>query len=212
MKNWQVRTILFLIAGAGCILSMQYSISHFILDRQTILLNTTRPDFQDLLRVEKRQAAIIPRGGLKDYFNYFHLVTKAMPDNAQGQLMLGYLYEITGDKKEARIFLKKAYLLDPLFFFTAFDLALVLFEQGEYAQSAGLLQKALAMAPDSTLQKMMSSIIYRQILSSMKDGRDIVFSLQQAYHDAYVLLIESLAKQKSIQGENVGPQVHAHIM
>ncbi len=212
MNNWQGRVILFFIVGVGVFLSLRYTTSHFKSDRQVILLNTTRPDFDKLLDLEKQPSAGFPRVRLREYFDYFRLVNETMPDNSDGMLILGYLYAITGNKAQASVLLKEAYRLDPQFFFIEYDLAIVYFEHGDYAQSIDLLQKALAMAPELTLKHMADSIIYRQFFSSMKDSRGIIVDLQQAYHDAYVLLMESQAKQKGLQGDNVGPQVYAHIM
>lgn len=212
MNNWLGRVIIFFIVGAGCALSLQYTASHFRSDRQLILLNRTRPDFQGLLNIEKQPSRADPRHGLREYFDYFHLVNEAMPENTDGMLMLGYLDQITGNELQAGVLLKEAYRSDPQFFFIEYDLALLLFKQGDYAQSADLLQKALAIPPEQTLHQMMDSVIYRQIFSSISDKSDIIVGLQQAYHDAYVLLIESSAKQKDPQGANVVPEVFAHIL
>lgn len=202
------RALVFIIVIGGGILSLQYITGHFKAERQVIILNRTRPDFHDLLTIDKDPAAAIPRGGLKGYFDYFRLVASAMPDNSDGPLMLGYLYTITGDGKKGGDLFKEAYRLDPKFFFTAFNMALISWQAGDYKQSAALLEAALAVGPEATLKRMMASTIYRQIFSSMDDSRDIIASLQKAYQDASLLLIES----KTGQGVNAGVKIHAHIM
>ena len=212
MNRWLGRTVIFCMALIGCVLSLQYSTGHFKSERQIILLNNTRPDFHHLLQIEKQFPEGLSSGELRDYFDYFHLVTDAMPDNSEGLLMLGYLDQITGKNVLAEGLLKESYRLNPQFFFTGYDLALVCFNRGDYAQSVDLLQKALAINPGLTMGTMMNSIIYRQIFSSMSDGNEIIPYLKQAYNDAYVLLMESAARQKGAQGANADIQVHAHIM
>ena len=212
MNKWLARVIIFIIAVTGCIWSLQYARSHFKSDRQLILLNRTCPDFHHFLDIEKQGPRVISQNGLKEYFDYFHLVAEAMPQNSDGMLMLGYLDEITGNGPQAEDFLKKANQLDPQFFFIEYNLALVYFKQGDYRQCTDFLQKALAIAPGLTVKRMMGSVIYRQIFSSLKDSDDIIAGLRQAYQDADILLMESLAKQKEMQKENVNTEVHAHIM
>jgi len=212
MNNWYSRVILLLIVGGALVLSLQYTTSHFKSDRQIILLNTTRPDFHRFLDTEKLHGAAVTKGSLREYFNYFRLVNEAMPDNNEALVMLGYLYEITQDHARAHFYLNKAYQLNSSFFFTEYDLGLLCFEQGDFAQSADFLRNALGIAPQMTFGVMMNSIIYRQFFSSISDNQDIIIDLQQAYHDAYILLVAAMAKQKDAQGENGSPQVYAHIM
>ena len=220
MNNWPARVILFLVVTAGSMVSWQYTTSHFKSDRQILILNRTRPDFHHFLHIEKHRSHGLSRNTLKEYFDYFHLVTEAMPDNSDGMLMLGYLYEITGHVPQAVVLLKAAHRLDPQFFFIEFNLALLLFKQGEYAQSAVLLQKALTIPPQETLNRMMNSIVYRQIFASADNSLDIIAGLRQSYHDAYILLLESLAHsghfnpalEKEYQGENLNAEVHARIL
>jgi len=212
MNNWQARIILLLIVGLGGILSLKYTSGHFKSDRQIILLDTTRPDFSKFLRVNQDPTIVVSKHNLKEYFDYFKLVTEAMPDNSQGELMLGYLHEITGDRQGARLLLEKAQQLDGAFFFTDFNLAVVFFEQGDYTKSTDLLHQALVIPPQRTLQEMMSSIIYRQFFSSMKDSHEIINGLQQAYQDAYTLLLKSSARQQGVQDENADTQIHAQII
>lgn len=248
MNNYWGRAVIFLIVGGGCVWSLQYATSHFKPDRQLILLNRTLPDFRHFLDIEKQASTAPSRSALKEYFDYFKLVTEAMPGNSDGALMLGYLDQITGRKKKAGVLLKEAYRLDPQFFFTRYDLAFLLFEQADYSQSSDLLEKAIVIPPNFTLNHMMNSIIYRQVFSSIKDSGDIIAGLRQAYHDAYLLLIEASARSgqydqmfrfsfmagkmfpddsiffdeakraqaflgnKELQGADVVPHVHAHIM
>jgi tetratricopeptide (TPR) repeat protein len=210
MNRWLARVIILLIAGAGSVLCLQYAVSHFKSDRQLILLNRTRPDLHLFLDIEKQPSVIPPQGDLKEYFDYFHLVTEAMPDNSDGVLMLGYLDEITGNQAQAQILLKESYRLDPQFFFTEYNLACIYFKQGNYTQSIDFLQEALGAPPAQTVSHMMRSVIYRQIFASVSDNNEIAADLQQAYHDAYILLME--LKQKESQGADIGPHVHAHII
>ena len=220
MNNWPARVILFLVVAAGSIVSLHYTSGHFKSDRQIIILNRTRPDFHNFLNIEKHRSQGLSKNNLKEYFDYFYLVTQAMPDNSDGMLMLGYLYEITGHTPRAGVFLKAAHHLDPQFFFIEFNLARLLFKQGDYAQSAELLQKALTIPPQETLTRMMSSVVYRQIFASSADSLDIIVSLRQSYHDAYILLLESLAHsghlnpaiEQEYQGENLNAEVHARIL
>jgi len=210
MNNWRSRSILYFIVGLGGFLSLHYTASHFTQDRRIILLNTTRPDFHHFLGLEGQDTTSVSKGQLREYFDYFHLVNEAMPDNSDGMLMSGYLYEIAGDKAQAQVFLNKAYHLDPSFFFIDFDLGLLSFEQGDRSQSIDLLQKALAIPPQSTINRMMNSIIYRQLFSSMDNSNDIIVGLHQAYQDAYVLLNAALQKGTPTANATT-PSVHAHI-
>ena len=236
MKNWMPRAILYLLVVSGFIWSLKYTIAHFKPERQIILLNTTRPDFHQFLVFDSPQASIPTSRDLRPYLDYFHLVTEAMPDNNEGLLMLGYLHEISGDQKQAEILLDQSYRLNPQFFFTGYNLALVSFNHGDYAQSADLLEKALANPPAVTFSRMMNSVIYRQLFGVMNDSREIILNLRTAYKDAYMLLIETLSHAgqqeqllkvaasaaqafpdepiflKVLQGANDIPPVHAHVM
>jgi tetratricopeptide (TPR) repeat protein len=208
MNNWWARIIIFLLVGAGSILSWYYTTSHFKPDRQIIILNRTIPDFHKFLDIDKHRSTGVPKSNLKAYFDYFQLVTEAMPDNSDGALMLGYLYAVTGRESQAGILFKAAHRLEAHFFFTEFNLGLFLFKQGDYAQSAEILQKALMIPPQETANRMMNSMVYRQILASGGDHLDVGVSLQQSYHDAYIIMMESLGHR----GENANIEVHARIL
>jgi tetratricopeptide (TPR) repeat protein len=207
MTNWLPRVILFIVAGAGCVGALHYATGHFKPERQIILLNRTRPDFHDLLHFEKQETSeLLSRQSLKEYFDYFRLVTEAMPQNSDGNLMLGYLYQITGQPLRAGAYLKEAHRLEERFFFTEFNLGVLFYEQGQYAQSAEYLKQALAIPPQETLGRMMTSVVYRQILASSEDSADLVAGLRQAYHDAYIIL------ELDLQGARVDTKIHAHIV
>jgi hypothetical protein len=214
MAKWLARFIIFFIVVTGCTVAYRYACVHFKPDRQIILLNRTRPDFSQLLEFEKNSQAVFPRSEVKGYIDYFKLVVDAMPGNGDGVLMLGYLDLISAHKKQAVALLKEAYRIDPQFFFTGYDLALVLDEQGEYAKSADILKQMMAIPPGATISHMMKSTVYRQILASMKDGSDIILGLHQAYNDAYLLLMETQAHLENTEskGADLVPDVHAHIM
>jgi len=214
------RVILFLVVAAGVLVSLQYTTNHYKADRQILILNRTLPDFHKLLNIEKHSDQRFSKNNLKEYFDYFHLVTEAMPDNSDGLLMLGYLEQVTGHNPQAGVLFKAAHRLDPQFFFIEFNLALFLFEQGDYEQSAQLLQRALNTPPQDTLKRMMSSTVYRQIFASTDNSLDIIGSLRQSYHDAYILLLRSLqhsghlnpSLEQQLRGENANTEVHARIL
>lgn len=208
MNNWLARIVILLIVGAGSILSWRYTTSHFKPDRQIIILNRTIPDFHKFLDIDQHRSTGLSKSSLKAYFDYFQLVTEAIPDNSDGALMLGYLYAVTGHGSQAGMLFKAAHRIDPHFFFTEFNLGLFLFKQGDYTQSAEILQKALMIPPQETVNRMMNSMVYRQILASGGDHLDVGASLQQSYHDAYIIMLESLAHR----GENANIEIHARIL
>jgi tetratricopeptide (TPR) repeat protein len=158
-------------------------------DRERAKLNSLNihmpPDSQRLLEAMAGASNV----ELREYVQYFKLVTEYMPQQADAYAMLGFCYAYQGQWAESEEALKKSLSLNPYSFWPYYNLGLLYGRTGHPKEAQIILAKALALPLEKTLGTITSSKIYRDIIvSSGKNFDDVVQSLQQGYQSAALLL------------------------
>jgi len=125
---------------------------------------------------------------MDDYIKYFQLITEYFPTQADSYALLGFCYAHQNNIGQAFENYKKAFILNPQFFWVYYDLGLLLWYSGNSSQAASLFQKALLLDPRETLSAIASSKVYRDILSGGKNPYDILQSLRHGYEQTAVFI------------------------
>jgi len=102
----------------------------------------------------------------EDIIEYYQQLTVAMPWMAEGYALLGFCHHRQGLKEKAYEEFQKACMIDPQFFWPCQNLAVMTLEAGQYAAAEQVFALALNADPQHTLQSIMSSKVYRDILAA----------------------------------------------
>ena len=154
-------------------------------------LNDNRPNFSSLVAFSQGRGDVSPQEW-RHYQDYFRLVLKYIPDDPVAEGFLGFMYLQTKNEAQAIALLEKSAFKAPLFFWSDYNLGVYYYRQGNFKLAAQHLQNAVNVPVTSLVSVMMSSIIYRQIFVSSNFKSSVAKQVQQAYQDAYVLLLASL--------------------
>lgn len=142
------------------------------------LLNMLMPkaEEQRALLASEAIGAELP-GSLIEYYRHLGSV---MPDRADAHHTLGVCYYYKGQKELAIDHLRVASTLAPYFFWTDYNLGILMLEAGRPADAEKLFYRALTSDPRQTLNVLASSKIYHDILRA-DTSYDPVFHLKNAY-------------------------------
>ncbi len=126
----------------------------------------------------------VSKARLKMYKAYYEAVLNVFPNNDQAYAMLGFYFYQIGDLTQARINYEKAHALVPNFFWNSYNLVSVYLDLNEYTKAAAMLQSSLKIEPGESIQKIMSSRIYQQIIVDQKlSSQDLTQHLKMGYAD-----------------------------
>lgn len=140
---------------------------------------------------------------MDDYIKYFQLISDYMPADADSYALLGFCYAHQKNNELAFENYKKALILNPYFFWTYYNLGLLLWYNGDTSQALILFQKALSLDPKDTLTSLASSKVYMDILKINKSQYDIIQSLKNGY--AQTILFVTMIKQRIPPQRNFPP-------
>ena len=161
-------------------------------------LSRLMPSFEYLKQLAAGSAKI-DRKELKEYAYYYEIVNEYMPrPDALG--VLGYIYFHLGqDKKAVTCFLKAA-AADPQSFSFHYNLGVIYFNRGFYAEAVESLKKALDTSVDVNMSYITSSKIYYPFLGSQEDlAYRLKEHLRKGSYNAYRLLISGSLYRKDYQ-------------
>jgi len=123
----------------------------------------------------------LQEGGVpEEMVRYFEQMTVVMPEMSEGYFVLGFCYYRQGLKEKAFIQFQRAFLLDQGFFWSSYNLAVIALQVRQYALAERMLSAALETDPLYTVKKMLSSKVFRDILSS-GEAHDLVADIQGGY-------------------------------
>lgn len=193
MKKFLGRSLFFLVF-VGIVYGMVFTafhINHRIVKKQNFSqkeslsrahirrLNSLMPKTYDFLFQDE-----VSKARLKMYKAYYEAVLNVFPNNDQAYAMLGFYFYQIGDLTQARINYEKAHALVPNFFWNSYNLVSVYLDLNEYTKAAAMLQSSLKIEPGESIQKIMSSRIYQQIIVDQKlSSQDLTQHLKMGYAD-----------------------------
>src|SRR6185436_367433 len=102
---------------------------------------------------------------LKEYANYYEKITRYLPHQREAYVFLGFCYQYLGKIPEAAQAFQQAIQLDPNFFWSYYNLGVILFNKGDYKGASQLFKRALEVDIKQTLQTMSQSYIYLEIMN-----------------------------------------------
>ena len=146
------------------------------------LLNMIMPDrdmYALLMRANASGTGELP----EDLIKYYKQLVTVMPAMPQGYAVLGFCDYHAGLKEKAYDLFQKALLLDPHSFWTCQNLAIMTLEAGQYAGAGQLFSIALSQDPRECLKALMSSKVYRDILTA-DPSYDPITALEESYAKA----------------------------
>ena len=181
-------------------MSRNFFIDHIRVEREKVqsrarvtTLNHLMPDSYAVLMKLVENDGNKDGDNLQPYVDYYEKIVEYIPANAEAYAMLGFCYYYQGRMDESIAAYRKAAALNPHFFWSHYDLGLVLFKRNRFSEAAEVLQNALNTRPENTLKELSSSQVYLGILKTTPGlDDDLTRNLENAYRDGYVLLGLSL--------------------
>lgn len=177
------------------VLPKQISLSDFRVDpdevqsrARTKTLNQLMPSFDYLAEFEKGRRGLNEKR-LHQYARYYKKVVEYLPGRAGAYSMLGFCYYHLGENEKAILSYKKAIALNPHFFWSQYNLAVIFFKSGRYEKSLKAVQEAVAIRPGPTLLFIRSSKIYQDIFRESGYSTELLQEkLKAGYRDGRLLL------------------------
>jgi tetratricopeptide (TPR) repeat protein len=126
---------------------------------------------------------------------YYAKAVEMFPDNDAGHFLLGYCEYYSGDLNSARGQFEESMTLNPYFFWSYYDLGVIYFQQGDFFKSAEVLNKALSIKKEYTLEILRQGAFYGQIWQYIANPQQILGrNLDEGQEDAALLLADYLIK------------------
>ncbi len=163
-----------------------------ILDRgKAEELNEIMPSFGYLNSFNEKQGAF-NQEYLDSYIAYYEKVNEFLPNQADVYSMLGYCYYHANDLEKAISFYNRAIEVNPHVFWFSYNLGVIYYKQGNYAQAVKSLQAAMDRRPEHALAFVGYSRVYRRIAHGVKNYKNALEErVQVGYGDCLALLVLS---------------------
>ena len=140
----------------------------------------------------------------ESYQKYYQLLASFSPQSVEAQAMLGFCSYLSHDTNQAIASYQQAVRLNPQFFWPYYNLGVIAYQSQEYAKAQEFFQQALRVDPKATIQVLMSSKIYIDILRSPSFREyNILEHLQAGYQKAYALMLLSNQHKQPSSPETV---------
>ncbi|OGX33197.1 MAG: hypothetical protein A2787_02575 [Omnitrophica WOR_2 bacterium RIFCSPHIGHO2_01_FULL_48_9] len=128
------------------------------------------------------------------YVDYYEKIVEFMPQNADAHALLGFCYYHLAEPQKAIAAYQKAVALNPQFFWSAYSLGVIYFQNQKYPQASAVLSSAISSSVDATLTLLYRSRVYQPLIAIA--DKDLPSRLRKGYENAYVLLVLSQYRQK----------------
>jgi len=207
MKNYVFKPIhkfLFfgLIAIIFIFLARIVIIPHIMQQRKKVqhkarmmTLNHRMPDFQGLIQF-MNNPSLKKAEDLLPYQKYYEAVVDSFPTLADAYLAYGYCTYYQSDLETTLRSFNKAHQISQSSFFPLFNLGVIFYHEGRYAEAAYVLNQAVSTDVKANLLLMFSSKVITQILSASQLSKEqMARNLMTHYGQAYYLLADSLQKE-----------------
>ncbi len=118
----------------------------------------------------------------QNYGTYFKVAAKFMPDDFASHYMLALYYQSRGEWAEAQEAYKKSLDLNPVFFWSYYNLGLMLWENDRRDMALRIWSQALKIPPEVTLQTLVSTKVLGDCAADLAlRGHDINQSVVKGY-------------------------------
>ncbi len=158
---------------------------------RVMTLNSFKPEsFDPFLQLAAGED--VSAGRFSAYIPYYERVREYAPKDPGGRIFLGFCYARAQRGDEALSVLREAAQKQPGFFWASYNLALLYFQNAQYALAQKFFRQALQSDPTLTIQTMARSRVYREVLSrATRFSYHVNQALKQAYQTAAKLLVIS---------------------
>ena len=153
------------------------------------LLNQLIPfSFEYLIHLQENSRIYFNERTLKPYIQYYDRVVSYMPSSAEAQAMAGFCQYYMGNKTQSAEHYLKAMSLDPEYFWYAYNLGVIFFEDKKYEEAASWFYKAISLKEDQVYKVLSTSRIYQQIVNTIPTiNYDFADSYKKSHQSAYQL-------------------------
>lgn len=155
-------------------------------------LNQAVPNFTYMINfsMDKNGKQVVPWA---PYKNYFELIFRYNPDDVIIKQLLGYVDFYTGQEQKAiDLFKSSAEMKGHLLFWSNYNLGVLYYKNGMWAQAAEYLLKVINLNPQLTMLLMRDSLVYKQIFLTPAFTYNLEDEINNAKSKAYILLLSSL--------------------
>ncbi len=154
-------------------------------------LNDLKPDLSYFVKYEENQGPF-NKAELQRNITYYKKITEFFPQNPTAHGMLGFAYYHADDQNKAIEYFQKATELHPQFFWFYYNLGVINFKDGRYADAIEPLNKALTTNLTHTLTLLSTSEIYRRLFVGLSGlGKTMSTHLGTGTQNCYKLLVLS---------------------
>lgn len=202
MKIDQIKTYLMWLMKRNVVVYILISLlcvwlvdwPHLVERYRVRILNQIRPAYGPLLDFAKDPHQV-DKEFFKPFLRYFNTVERFVKDEPMGYNVSGYLNYYMGNEEKAAEYFFKSFYIQPHFVWPYFNMGRLQFDQKKYKEAVQAFEKGVSIEQSSNLELFYSSIIYRQFIHG-GGPFNFVFEdeLQQAYDQAYLMIIESYAQ------------------
>jgi len=137
------------------------------------------------------------RKRLKEALTYYQTVRFYYPDMADAAGLEGFCYYHLGDLTTALAAFEEAARLNGNFFWWHYNRGLIYREMKDDASAVAALEAALNVRPADTLDDVLRSKIYRQVLFAVRGPEELMQNLKHGYDNAARILYR--LKNPSVQ-------------
>jgi len=129
------------------------------------------------------------------FHTYYQMAVDLMPNIDAAHFLLGFCEYYMGNPDEARLQFEKSVDLNPYYFWSYYNLGVIYFKQGDFLQSAVILNKTFTLKNEITLGILHQDPFYQQIWHYLDDPGQILESdLSEGKNDAALLLADCFVK------------------
>lgn len=166
-----------------------------------ITINHYRPDLA-MWKDYVTDGKPLDKGFLKESAQYYETITGYVPQVAEAHHLLALCQYFLGEKESAIRSLQKATVLEPRFFWSWYDLGVMSYREGHFAQSAQDFANALRTSPQAVPLIINASKIYQEVVR--ESGTVAILTtehLRQGYRDAARMMDASVRR---LRGQPAG--------
>jgi len=153
--------------------------------------------------------------GFNGYKDYYQKVIEYFPNSADAYAMRGFCDYKLGRIPEAILWYQKAKHLSPDFFWHYYNLGVLYFIQGQYAEAVGEFKKGLDLKLENTIQETYQSKVYQQIFNAYGKDYNIPQELKKGYYKSSLLMSLGYAylsdQKKSQEVQNIFQKIGGNV-
>jgi len=153
--------------------------------------NRLMPSFSDLIEYVV-SGRTLTQEQWADYIRYYKRVVKLSSEDGAAYFFLGYCQTQAGQEQKAMRNFQIAVERVPGLFWFQYDLAVALYNRGNYYGAIYWFQKAVDFGPERMMHYMYDSKLYRQVIGRAYEmGHNVDLEMAQAFQRSHLLVAKS---------------------